>query len=104
MLPFHTSGPGIEFLGEGMVDLLATNLRGVGGINTVDPRTVVRQWGTARPGTSDLTRALAAGRDLDAGSVVLGSAVSTGGRVRLAAALYSVDGAAAGAGSGRRGG
>ena len=92
VLPFHTSGPGIEFLGEGMVDLLATNLRGVGGINTVDPRTVVRQWGTARPGTSDLTRALAVGRDLDAGSVVLGSAVSTGGRVRLAADLYSVEG------------
>ena len=92
VLPFHTSGPGIEFLGEGMVDLLATNLRGVGGINTVDPRTVLRQWGTARPGTNDLTRALAAGRDLDAGSVVLGSAVSTGGRVRLAADIYSVDG------------
>ncbi len=92
VLPFHTSGPGIEFLGEGMVDLLATNLRGVGGINTVDPRTVVRQWGTARPGSSDLTRGLAVGRELDAGSVVLGSVVSAGGRVRLAADLYSVDG------------
>jgi TolB-like protein len=92
VLPFHTSGPGIEFLGEGMVDLLATNLRGVGGINTVDPRTVVRQWGSSRPGTSDLTHALNVGRKLDAGSVVLGSAVSTGGRVRLAADLYSVEG------------
>jgi serine/threonine-protein kinase len=94
VLPFHASGPGVEFLGEGMMDLLATNLRGVGGINTVDPRVVLRQWGSSRAGTTDdLTHALAVGRDLHAGSVLLGSAVSTGGRVRLAADLYSIDGA-----------
>jgi TolB-like protein len=93
VLPFHTSGPGVEFLGEGMVDLLTTNLRGVGGINTVAPRAVLKRWGGSRArGSTDLTQALAAGRDLDAGSVVLGSAVSTGGRVRLAADLYSIAG------------
>jgi serine/threonine-protein kinase len=92
VLPFHTSGPGVEFLGEGMVDLLATNLRGVGGIKTVDPRAVLQSWNGARAGGSDLSRALAVGRDLDAYSVVLGSAVSTGGRVRLAADLYTIDG------------
>ncbi|MFL5404012.1 MAG: protein kinase domain-containing protein [Gemmatimonadales bacterium] len=91
VLPFHASGPGMDFLSEGMMDLLATNLRGVGGINTVDPRVVLREWGSS-PGSDDLTRALAVGRDVDAGSVVLGSAVSTGGRVRLAADLYSVRG------------
>ena len=91
VLPFHTSGPGVEFLGEGMMDLLATNLRGVAGINTVEPRAVLREWGTSRSG-DDLKRALAVGRDLDAGSVVLGSAVSTGGRVRVAADLYAIDG------------
>ena len=93
VLPFHTSGPGVEFLGEGMVDLLATNLRGVGGIKTVDPREVLRHWNRSRDGRSDdLARALAVGRHLDAYSVVLGSAVSTGGRVRLSADLYTVDG------------
>ena len=91
VLPFHTSGAGVEFLREGMVDLLATNLRGVAGINTVDPRNVMRMWGGDR-GANDLKRALDVGRDLDAGSVVLGSVVSTGGRVRLAADIYSVDG------------
>ena len=91
VLPFHTSGPGVEFLGEGMMDLLATNLRGVAGINTVDPRAVLREWGSTR-GRDDLRRALAVGRDLDAGSVVLGSAVSTGGKVRIAADLYAIDG------------
>jgi serine/threonine-protein kinase len=92
VLPFHTSGPGVEFLGEGMVDLLTTNLRGVGGINTVAPRAVLRQWSETGGGSDDLERALAVGRDLYAGSVVLGSAVSTGGRVRLAADLYSISG------------
>jgi serine/threonine-protein kinase len=92
VLPFQTSGPGMEFLSEGMMDLLATNLRGVGGISTVDPRAVIREWGSTRPGRDDLSRALTVGRDLDAGSVVLGNAVSTGGRVRVTADLYSIDG------------
>jgi serine/threonine-protein kinase len=92
VLPFRTSGPGMDFLSEGMMDLLATNLRGVGGISTVDPRAVVREWGRVGKQGDDLTRALEVGRDLDAGSVVMGSAVSTGGRVRVAADLYSIDG------------
>jgi TolB-like protein len=91
VLPFRTSGPNVDFLGEGMMDLLATNLKGVGGINTVDPRAVLREWSSAS-GSNDLTRGLAVGRNLDAGSVVLGSAVSTGGRVRVAADLYSING------------
>jgi serine/threonine-protein kinase len=92
VLPFRTSGPGVEFLGEGMVDLLSTNLSGVGGIYAVDPRTVLQRWHRSRGGGEDITRALAVGRALDAGSVVLGSVVSAGGRVRLAADLYSTDG------------
>ena len=91
VLPFHTSGPGVEFLSEGMMDLLATNLRGVAGIRAVDPRAVLREWGRDR-GSDDLTRGLEVGRSLDAGSVVLGSAVSTGGKVRVVADLYSIDG------------
>ncbi|MGH7579369.1 MAG: protein kinase domain-containing protein [Gemmatimonadales bacterium] len=93
VLPFNASGPGVEVLGEGMVDLLATNLQGVGGITTVEPRQVLKRWGKRGPGeTASLEQALALGRDLDAGSVVLGSAVSAGGSVRLAADLYSVAG------------
>src|SRR5919112_6857611 len=89
VLPFRTSGPGVEFLGEGMVDLLSTNLSGVGGIYAVDPRTVLQRWNRSEGGRSgDITRALSVGRALDAGSVVLGSVVSAGGRVRLAADLY----------------
>jgi serine/threonine-protein kinase len=93
VLPFTASGEGIEVLGEGMVDLLTTNLQGVGGIAAVDPRLVLKRWGDRgadRPGS--LEEALALGRELDAGSVVTGSAVSAGGHVRLAADLYAVAG------------
>jgi tetratricopeptide (TPR) repeat protein/TolB-like protein len=93
VLPFSASGPGVEVLGEGMVDLLATNLQGVGGIKAVDPRLVLKRWGkrgAEEPGGID--EAIALGRDLDAGSVVTGSAVSAGGTVRLAADLYAVAG------------
>ncbi len=95
VLPFNASGPGVEELGEGMVDLLATNLQGVGGIKAVDPRRVLKRWGRRNaddPGGLD--QALELGRDLAAGSVVMGSAVSAGGQVRLAADLHAVAGGA----------
>jgi TolB-like protein len=92
VLPFNASGAGVEFLREGMVDLLATNLQGVGGIRTVDPRAVLRRWGGRKQAGDGLDQALSVGRDLGAQSVVVGSAVSTGGRVRLAADLYSLKG------------
>jgi serine/threonine-protein kinase len=93
VLPFNASGPGVEVLGEGMVDLLATNLQGVGGINAVDPRLVLKRWADRDEGEQgSVEQGLNLGRELGAGSVVMGSAVSTGGRVRLAADLYSVAG------------
>jgi tetratricopeptide (TPR) repeat protein/TolB-like protein len=93
VLPFSASGPGVEVLGEGMVDLLATNLQGVGGIKAVDPRLVLKRWGKrGAEETGGIDEAIALGRDLDAGSVVTGSAVSAGGTVRLAADLYAVAG------------
>ena len=87
-------GPGVEVLGEGMVDLLATNLQGVGGITAVEPRPGAASGGAGAPGPSRRRRRRRStlGRELDAGSVVIGSAVSTGGRVRLAADLYAVAG------------
>lgn len=91
VLPFNASGPGVELLGEGMVDLLTTNLNTVGGIRAVEPRAVLSRWKReGEPG--DIRGALALARGLRAGSVVLGSIVATGTRVRLAADLYGADG------------
>ena len=91
VLPFRTSGPDVELLGEGLVDLLSTNLDGVGGINTVEPRTVLQRW-RERGSSAALDDALAVAGDVDAGAVLLGSVVQTGTAVRLSADLYARDG------------
>jgi tetratricopeptide (TPR) repeat protein len=93
VLPFNTSGPGVELLGEGMVDLFSANLNDVGGIRTIDSRTVMHRWQQrATAGRLDLEGALALGREVKAGSVLLGSVVSTGPAVRMTAELYTVAG------------
>jgi len=98
VLPFSTRGAGVdEVMGEGMVDLMSTNLGGVGGIETVEPRTVLARWKkVGGEGGADLERALKVGADLDAGAVLLGSVVALGPKVRLSAELYSLAGASLG--------
>ena len=92
VLPFRTSGTGVDVMGEGMVDLLARNLDAVGGVRTVDPRTVLTRWRRAGAGDADLSAALKVGREVGAGSVLTGSIVEAGDRVRLDAELRSVAG------------
>jgi tetratricopeptide (TPR) repeat protein len=93
VLPFTTTGASATDLGEGMVDLLSTSLDHVGGIRTLDPRLVVRRWrDRARERAVDLNEALALGRELNAGSVLVGSAVAAGRAVKLTATLHAVDG------------
>ncbi len=93
VLPFNTSGPGVEYLGEGVVDLISPNLDEVGAIRTVDSRTVLHRWRQrAVDGSLDFEGALAVGQDVEAGSVLLGSVIAAGPEVRLRAQLYSVRG------------
>jgi len=92
VLPFRTSGAGLDVMREGMVDLLARDLDAVGGVRTVDPRTVLRRWRRVGGGGADLSQALKVGREAGAGSVLTGSVVEAGGRVRLDAELRSVAG------------
>jgi TolB-like protein len=94
VLPFSAPGAGTgEGLGEGMVDLLSASLDQVGGITTVHPRTVMSRWeARANGATVDLAGSLELGRELEAGSVLLGSLVGTGDRVRIVAELFRTDG------------
>ncbi|MGH7657587.1 MAG: protein kinase domain-containing protein, partial [Gemmatimonadales bacterium] len=93
VMPFRTTGQAVEYLGEGMVDLLSTNLNTVGGISAADPRTVLARWREAGAGVgAGLNDALAIGREVDAGAVIMGSIISTGPNVRMSADLYGADG------------
>jgi TolB-like protein len=90
VVPFRVAGadPGIAYLREGMVDLLAAKLTGEAGPRAVDPRTLLSAWRRAvRDDSGDLTPDEAAelGRRLGAGLVVLGEAVSAPGRLILTA-------------------
>jgi serine/threonine-protein kinase len=104
VLPFRASGVGLEVMGEGMVDLLARDLDAVGGVRTVDPRTVLSRWRRVGGGGADLPQALKVGREVGAGSVLTGSVVEAGGRVRLDAELRSVAGQPLARTRGRAGG
>ena len=100
VLPFVVRGDArLAYLGEGMVDLLATKLDGAGEIRTVDPRTLLR----AIPAgdredvdrlAGDAAAAAAIARRFGAGRYLSGSIVEAGGRLRATASIYTLDGVA----------
>jgi len=93
ILPFNVSGIDDEaFWGEGMVDLLSTNLDGMGGYRTIDSRTVLARWRENGGGeaSADLDTALRAAGQTGARFAVIGSAVGIGGELRLVAEIYDL--------------
>jgi tetratricopeptide (TPR) repeat protein/TolB-like protein len=92
VLPFTVNGPEMDVWAEGMVDLLADNLDGTGGLRAIDPRTVMARWrGRVRDGdTPDLPEMLDIAQTTGARYAVVGSAVSIGGTVRLTTDIYDV--------------
>ena len=92
VMPFTVTGAGLEVWREGMVDLLATNLDGVGGLRTTDSRTVLARWreNVREDATADLQTVLTVAREAAARYALLGSAVAIGPNVRLSAEVYDV--------------
>jgi serine/threonine-protein kinase len=93
VLPFAVNDPALDRWREGMVDLLSTNLDGVGGLRTIDSRTVLARWreGLREQASPDLASALSIARRTGARYALVGSAVSIGRDVRLAAELYELE-------------
>jgi eukaryotic-like serine/threonine-protein kinase len=97
VLPFRVAGadPGLSYLREGMVDLMAAKLTGDGGPRSVDPRTVISAWRQAGGSAQDdlpERSALALAHRLGAGRLIEGSVVGASERLVLTAALVSVSG------------
>src|SRR5690606_8852926 len=96
---------GADLTSEGFVELLSRNLDGVGGIRTVDPRTVLYRWkqraDEAALEPDSVARDIA--RSVRAGSVLTGSIVVLGDSVRIDAEVVPVDGGAPLATAGARG-
>lgn len=96
VLPFAVRGEArLGYLGEGLVDLLSTQLDGVGPLRTVDPHALLGRLASMEAGDDDpLAIGRAAARAFDADLFVTGSVVQAGGgRLELRASLYQRDGA-----------
>jgi TolB-like protein len=92
VLPFDARGLDEDLWSTGMVDLLTTNLDGVGGLRTIDSRTVLARWRESHGGSAgDLSAILRIARSAGARWAVVGSAVGVGSRVRLSARLYDTE-------------
>jgi TolB-like protein len=99
VVPFTTSGPDLDYLREGMISLLATNLDGLGGFRAIAGRTVLARWQESAVGTGslDLPTVLDVARRSDGSYAVVGDAVAVGTRLRLSATVYDLqDGGALG--------
>ncbi|MFN2383572.1 MAG: hypothetical protein ABR559_04840 [Gemmatimonadota bacterium] len=93
ILPFSVNDPELDRWREGLVDLLATNLDGAGGLRAIDSRTVMARWRqqVEADETPDLATALAIGRQSGGRYAVVGSAVSSGTNMRVVADLYDLE-------------
>jgi len=93
VMPFNVIGSA-GLTSEGFVDLLSRNLDGVGGIRTVDPRTVLYRW-EQRSEESALnpdSTAVEIGRSVRAGAVLTGSVSVLNREVVISAEVLPVDG------------
>jgi serine/threonine-protein kinase len=90
VFPFSVRGrPDLNYLREGMVDLLSAKLDGVARMRSIDPRAVIA---ATRASDSSLNARPAAvaqiSRQLGAGAFVIGDVVEIAGRVNLSGVLY----------------
>jgi tetratricopeptide (TPR) repeat protein/TolB-like protein len=92
VVPFSTSGGELDVLQEGMVDILSTNLDGMGGYRAIAGRTVLARWreAVADGGDPDLPTVLQIARRADGSIAVVGSAVAVGPRLRLSASVHDL--------------
>ncbi len=89
VLPFTVRGSSdIEYLGQGMVDILATKLDGAGNWRSVDPRAILGSLGGV--GSSiDPSAGEKVAAKVGADRFILGSIIEVGGTLQVRASVYS---------------
>ncbi|MDH4349833.1 MAG: hypothetical protein OEY20_05415 [Gemmatimonadota bacterium] len=95
VLPFAVRGPSdVQYLREGLVDLLSTKLDGAGDLRTVDPGRVLARAGIIGTEPLDPASARQFAQELGAGAFLLGSVVADDEHTLLRATLHEVLGTA----------
>jgi tetratricopeptide (TPR) repeat protein/TolB-like protein len=92
VMPFDVVGEDLDVWREGMVDVLATNLDGMGGYRAIDSRTVLARWREHVTGDDipDLETSLQAAGSTGARYGLMGSMVGSPAGVRINAELYDL--------------
>ena len=93
VLPFAVRGAAsLEYLREGMVDLLTPAFDATGLVRGIDPNTVIGAAAPTTSGVLDSVTARTLARTVGAARYVVGSVVQAGDRITLRATLYGADG------------
>jgi serine/threonine-protein kinase len=100
VVPFRVSGasPELNYLREGMIDLVAARLTGEAGARALDPRSVMAAWrrgGGTEAADLPESAALSVARRVGAGQLLLGGVVGTPGHLTLNATLIDAAGSRA---------
>jgi tetratricopeptide (TPR) repeat protein len=92
VVPFTvTGGQDLDLWREGMVDLLSTNLDGLGGFRTIDSRTVMARWKEkVHADDPDLRTVLGAAAATEARYGLVGTLVGNPAGIRLSAEVYDL--------------
>ena len=92
VLPFTVRGnPELDYLGEGMVDLMSAKLDGADPLSAVNPRVVISLVSTMQIDIADPVAVQRAAVQLHAGRYVTGEILEAGGRLQLIAYLHDTD-------------
>ena len=87
VIPFTVRAPSLDYLRDGMVDLLSAELDGMPRLKAVDPRSVIGSLGTDG---SDPAGSARLSRRLGAGYYIRGEVLEVAGRLHLDASLVDV--------------
>jgi DNA-binding SARP family transcriptional activator/TolB-like protein len=92
VMPFQVADPSLAAWEEAIVDLMATNLDGVGSLRAISSRTVLAQWreSVTEEQVPDLPTVLEIARDAGGSYAVVGNAVTIGRNIRLSAEVYDL--------------
>jgi tetratricopeptide (TPR) repeat protein len=89
VFPFTVRGSErLDYLREGVVDLLSRNLSGASSMQPLDPSLMLTLTGGVEPGNPQAAGSIA--RRVGAGQFVTGTVNGTGGRIRIDASLFSM--------------
>ena len=89
VFPFVAGAAGVDYLADGMVNLLAAALDSAATVQIVDPRSLLARVNDAPRSRNDPASAAAIAREFGASAFVLGNVTELNGRIELSASLYN---------------